>query len=141
MRSVFVISIALSGLLLAGCENDAASFQDAGEQGQSLTLIREQRRFWDSNADVALVVARQPDCQRRHALKATPPADARVELFRDGARRYLLKQDGAWFLADAGTCQLSSTPAPAAAVQPESLGAFEREDGRLRFKPLASQTR
>lgn len=137
MRTALALTVALSGLLLAGCENDSASFQDADRQGQSLTLIREQHRFWDRNAAVALVVARLPDCQRRHTLGPTPPDEARVELFREGERRYLVKQGESWFLADAGTCQLSSAAAPAAGAQPAPLGAFEREDGRLRFKAAA----
>jgi len=141
MRNALVLSVVLSGLLLAGCENDAASYQSADEQGQSLTLIREQHRFWDRNAAVALVVARLPDCQRRHPLNSTPPDKARVELFREGERRYLVKQGESWFLADAGTCQLSSATAPAAGAQPALLGAFEREDGRLRFKAAAPPPR
>jgi hypothetical protein len=141
MRTALVLTIALSGLLLAGCENDSASFQDADQQGQSLTLIREQHRFWNDNAEVALVVARLPDCQRRHALGSTPPDKARVEVFRADERRYLVKQGESWFQADAGSCQLAASAAPAASAKPVLLGAFEKDDGRLRFKAAGPPAR
>jgi hypothetical protein len=136
MRSIFMVCIAFGGVVLAGCENQAASFQDAGDPAPSLTLIREQRVLWDRNAAVAVVVARQPECQRRHAIKPTPPDNARIELYRAGEGRYLLKQAADWYLADAATCDLQPAAAPSANAQAAAIGAFDRrDDGRLRFMP------
>ena len=59
--------------LLAGCMHDAASYQIAGRD-HALTLIADQPWFWKPEADLAVVAARLPDCQRRHNLKAVPIA-------------------------------------------------------------------
>lgn len=132
--------LAVFGLLLlagalAGCENDAASFQDAAQAGQSLTLIREQRVLWDEAADVALVVARFPECQRRHALAASAPGRARVEIHRATGSAYLVSEQDNWYFADAQTCQLEAVEAPAEGQEGELLGTFDRRDDRLRFIP------
>lgn len=130
MRTTVALGLVVAAFLLAGCENDAASWQGA-EPGVSLTLIREQHRFWDKRAEVAVVVARMPDCQRRHGLGATRPADAEVEIFTGGSGQYFLRQDEEWYLATTADCGLE--PARAPAPPPPALGSFRRESGRLRF--------
>lgn len=125
----------LAALLLAGCENDAASWQAGGEEGSALTLIREQRWFWQPRAQVALVVARTPDCQRRHVLNPRPKDDARTELYQTGPRGFLLDNGGVWYAADSGQCGVQRVEAPAPAAVGKRLGAFDRKGGRLVFTP------
>lgn len=129
----FVVMLAAWGL--AGCENEAASFQDPAQTGQSLTLIREQRILWNDESDVALVVTRFPECLRRHGLAASPPGKARVEVHRATGRAYLLSAQDEWYFADAETCQLEVVEAPRAGEEGNILGAFDRKQDRLRFIP------
>lgn len=129
----------LAALNLLGCENDAASFQDPAREGQTLTLIREQRLFWDDKAEVALVVARFPDCQRRHKLGASAPEDARLEVHRAEGRAYLIDAQDTWYFADSETCELEEVEAPTAGEEGKILGAFYRKDDRLSFVPSESE--
>jgi hypothetical protein len=132
-------ALMLAAWALAGCENEAASFQDPAQTGHSLTLIREQRVLWNGESDVALVVARFPDCQRRHGLATSPPGKARVEVHRANGRAYLLSAQDEWYFADAETCQLEVVEAPRAGEEGEILGAFDRKQDRLRFIPAETE--
>jgi hypothetical protein len=125
------VGLALAALLLAGCENDAASYRLPGEGDRSLTLIREQRWPWDKRSQVALVVARQPDCQRRHALNPRPTREARSELYQ-AAGALLLENGGQWYAIDTAACEVQRIDPPAA---PALLGAFDRKGDKLRFTP------
>lgn len=127
-RAVF---LGAAALLLAGCENDAASFQIEGSSDNAITLIREQRWLWERESEVFAVVARYPQCQRRHALNRMPVGDARAELFQLGPRSYLLRNGAYWYAIDQPSCALEQVAEPQAAGTP--LGAFDREGKRLRF--------
>lgn len=120
-----------AALILSGCENDAASYRASDDSGVSLTLIREQRYFWDKTAAVALVVARVPECQRRHTLSPTAANDAEVRIFQAQAGSLLVRQDENWYLADAANCDLTAVEAPDS--PPPAVGSFQRQGGRLRF--------
>lgn len=133
MRSREMVVLGLAALLLAGCENEAASWQAGGDSADALTLIREQRWFWDATSQVAVVVARYPDCQRRHALPPAPVGQAPAEVRRAGDGRYLIGMQGKWFAAETQGCTLQPVEAPDA--QAAAVGAFDLRDGRLRFVP------
>lgn len=128
---------AVAAVMLAGCENDAASYQIGGSMDHALTLIREQRWLWDQTSEVHLVVARYPDCQRRHVLNATAAGEARAELFQTGPRAYLLKNGSAWYAIDQPNCEARPVDTPAESARGTPLGAFDRQDGRLRFVAAA----
>lgn len=135
MRNLHAMGLVLaSALVLTGCENDVASYQ-VPDAGVSLTLIREQRWFWDKTAAVAVVVARMPDCQRRHALAPTRPGAARVDVYQAGQGLYLLRQGNAWHAAQAADCSLEAVEEPAQGAQIVALGSFGRDGGKLAFSP------
>ncbi|MCK7492495.1 MAG: hypothetical protein MZW92_13605 [Comamonadaceae bacterium] len=49
-RMAPVAAVILAAGMLAGCENDAASYQIGGSSEHAITLIREQRYFWSPRA-------------------------------------------------------------------------------------------
>lgn len=124
--------IAFGAATLAGCDNDATSYLIEGHD-YALTYIREQRWFWSKNTDLSLVVARFPDCQRRHALKASPNGDGRAELFETMPGRYLLRRGKDWYALETQGCTLQEVAAPQSDAPGRALGRFEQRDGRLRF--------
>jgi hypothetical protein len=134
-RTVTVAALVFAAGVLIGCENEVASFQDAAQPGQSLTLIREQRFFWDNSTEVAIVVARFPDCQRRHGLGASARDEWRVDVHRAVGRAYLIKARDTWYFADAQTCQLEEVEAPAAGEEGKIVGAFDQKKDRFKFVP------
>ena len=139
MRTTRATGLVLAAALaLAGCENDAASYQ-AAEPGVSFTLLREQRWVWDKQAAVAVVVARLPDCQRRYPLNPTRPSDAQVDVFQAGPGLYLLRQGKDWHAAGVVDCSLEAVEEPGQGAQIAALGAFVRDGGKLAFSPPAPQ--
>jgi len=131
--------LAFAGAVLAGCENDAASHQIDGSRDNALTLIREQRYFWESTANVALVVARYPDCQRRYALNPMPLGEARADLYRIGSATYLLRNGNVWYAIDQRACALQQAIPPQPDQVGVAVGAFDRQDNKLRFLAAAPQ--
>ncbi len=129
-RSAAVI---LAAGMLAGCENEAASYQIGGSREHAITLIREQRYFWSPESDVALVVAHAPECQRRHALNRTPVEDAPAELFQTADDAFLLRNGQEWYAIATGACEVQRVDAPAGTARGTPLGAFGRAGSRLRF--------
>lgn len=134
VRSGLLVAIAA---LLAACENQSASVNVDG-RGSTFTLIR-QRAPWNSQYDLALVVARLPDCQRRHRLQPAPKGAAALNVFR-GEDRYRLRQGGRDYAVDMADCELQPDPAPQRDPG-ELLGVFESREGRLTFVPGAPAAR
>lgn len=118
--------------VLAGCVNDSASYQNEARD-VSVTLIRQQRWLWDKAVDASLVVARLPDCQRRHRMDPLP-TQARVELWQPGPGTFVLRLDRGMILTESQTCEgwqrLQAEPPGGLGRQ---LGTFQPEDGKLRF--------
>ena len=72
MRLPFVLAL---GAALAGCgSTDMASMPIQGSD-HSLTLVREKPYAWSAGWDLAVVVTRMPDCQRRHHLTLVERTD------------------------------------------------------------------
>lgn len=118
--------------LLAACVNDSASYQSE-DKAVSMTLIRQQRWLWDKKVDAAMVVARMPDCQRRHKMEPLA-REARIELWQPGPGTFILKQGNALTVTETQTCegwqQLQAEPPGGLGRQ---LGTFQPEGGKLRF--------
>lgn len=136
-RALRALLLASLALLLTGCENDAASYQIQGSMDNALTLIREQRWFWDKTSEVHLVVARYPECQRRHTLNSMPVGDPGAEVYQTGPQRYLFKNGQSWYDVDQRSCELQAVSSPADNARGARVGAFVRQDGKLRFVPAA----
>jgi len=121
--------------LLAACVNDAASFQIDGRD-HSLTVIREQRWLWDKNVELAVVAARLPECQRRHALDQAPAKEASVEVWQTGSTTFILKQAEKFYLVETLACEgfRKLDAAPPGGLG-RKLGVFAEQGGKLRFLP------
>lgn len=122
--------------LLAGCKNETASLQFAGP-GNALTLQMRQAWFWDPSVDLEVVMARQPDCQRRSRLGSVALAEVNVEVLQPGAGDYaepiLILRRGAQFYAlSTQNCELQPFKAPPQATG-TLLGAFRLEGEKLKF--------
>lgn len=126
----------IAAILLSGCINDRASYQIDGHN-YALTIIRDQRYFWDKQLEMSVVAARLPDCQRRHKLPMTAPADTRVELYQTGSATFVLKLQGVMYLVETTTCEgfqkLAETPPNGLG---DHLGDFEAKDGKYLFTPV-----
>lgn len=88
--------------LLAGCVDDRTAYQ-AGDN-QIFTIIREQPYFWKNEVNLYLVVARMPDCMRRHKI-GTAKTDTRIELWQYRPDTYIVKFDDSMFATETRTCE------------------------------------
>jgi len=116
--------------LLAGCSAEPASLLIAGAD-VSLTVERTKSYFWNSGWDLSLVTRRNPDCQRRYALK---PAgnNVKVEVFSPEVGVYILRQGKRWYVTELKTCGFQTYQEP----PPEPgdlLGTFQETDGVFKF--------
>lgn len=124
--------LGLGGLLLAGCDNDAASYQINGRE-HAVTFVLQQPYFWSKKTDLALVIARFPDCQRRHRLQPATDGNTRAELFEQAPGQLVLKRGAEWYALDTQNCALQAVPAPQGSANGRPLGAFDKAAGKLRF--------
>lgn len=91
---------------LAGCgSSDMAAMPIQGSD-YSLTLVRDKPYLWSSGWDLALVVARMPDCMRRHHLQHAGDGNFAMEVYRAGETGWVLHQGKRWYVADAASCEL-----------------------------------
>lgn len=132
-RIAFLMSLALP---LAGCMNETASLQFSGP-GNALTLQVRQAWPWDETADLEVVMARQPDCQRRSRLDSAALADLDVDVLMPDAGEFaepilILRQGERFYALSTQNCELQRFKAP-----PEKpgarLGSFRLEGKRLAF--------
>lgn len=108
-------------LLLAGCVNESASYAIDGSD-HALTVIVTKDYFWSKQANLRLVAARLPDCQRQFDLGKTPMADLNVELFSTGEESFLLRAGDEMWQVDTQTC--TRLPEPSDNVQAQPIGVF-----------------
>jgi hypothetical protein len=128
-----LLLLPLAALLLTGCINDRASYNIDGHN-YALTIIRDQRYFWDQKLEMSVVAARLPDCQRRHKLPMTAPAESKIELYQTGSATFILKLSGVMYLVETTTCEgfqkLAEVPPNGLG---DHLGDFYEVDGKYRF--------
>lgn len=128
VRIAVSLGMALCALTLTGCESDAASYMIEGRD-HALTVFRERPWPWSERYETSVVVARFPDCQRRHALQPVAIGRGDLSLYRgDAERTFLLNQGPNWYRIDTGACTLQSLSAAPAGLSP-ALGRFARIDG------------
>ncbi|HEY3432058.1 MAG TPA: hypothetical protein VGK09_05870 [Rhodocyclaceae bacterium] len=123
----------LLGLTACGA-TDGAAYKIDGRSDMAISVIREQNWMW-SNWEVSIVVARQPDCMRRHHVKpVSKDVLFKVELYRSLEGGYILRQGKRWYVTETAQCQLQKFDTPPA--EPGDLvGTFIDKDGELQFKP------
>lgn len=126
--------IPMMALLLAGCSRDSASYFVDG-RGHALTVTREQEYFWSDHMTVSLIVARLPDCQRRHVL--APIAPNGIDVFASSDDIWTLRSGSATWRVDVNTCELTNeTPADQRGDEPggERAGSFVVRSDGLHFE-------
>ena len=128
--------IALLALLpiLGGCINDSIGMRIDGPE-HAVSLVREQKLFWEKKMDLEVVVARLPDCQRRHKLQpAAVIPNFKIEVFLTAPNSFLLEQGKHLYAVETQTCQkfakLDEAPKEG---KGELVGVFREEKGKLVF--------
>jgi hypothetical protein len=117
-----------------GCINDGIAMRIDGPE-HAISLIREQKLFWEKKMDLEVVVARLPDCQRRHPLQpAAVSGNFKVDVYMTGPNTFLLEQGKNLYSVETQTCQkfekLAGEPAGG---KGELVGVFREEKGKLAF--------
>lgn len=105
--------------LLTACVDDRVSFE-VPDANEAITLIREQPLFWDDKVDLSIVVARMPDCMRRHPPIAGKASTA-VELYQYEPTTYIVKIGERMWATETRTCE-SFAPMKDKDVPPQGLG-------------------
>jgi len=122
--------------LLAGCKNETASLQFSGPDN-ALTVQLRQAWFWSQEAEVEVVMVRQPECHRRSRLDSVALAEVNVEVLRPDEGVFaepilILKQGASLYAISTQNCEMQRFKAP-----PEKtgtrLGAFRLEGEKLKF--------
>ncbi|MDR2839085.1 MAG: hypothetical protein LBV49_11065 [Azonexus sp.] len=90
--------------LLTACVNDSASYLIDGNPDHSLTVIREQPYFWNDKVNLQLVVARMPDCMRRHQL-GSGNERTQVEIWQAPSGAYIIRLGKRMYATEMQTCE------------------------------------
>lgn len=89
--------------VLVACSDQRASFQIQSSD-HALSLIREQRFFWEKTAEYTVVAARMPDCMRRHKI-GSAALNAKFEVYSPGNDAWILKQGSRMYVVETRTCE------------------------------------
>lgn len=118
--------------LLTACVNDGATYQINGGE-HSLSLIREQPKFWDKTVNLSLAVARMPDCLRRHSI-GPGTANTKVEIYRVPSGAFIVRAGKRMFATETRTCEgwarLEQEPE---GVEVKLIGTFRVKNDKLVF--------
>ncbi len=133
MRIARLVFPLLAVLSLAACVNDRTAYET--EANQAITLVREQPRFWDKTVELSLIIARMPDCMRRHAL-GNGTAKSQVELWQYRSDTFVLSVDNRLLAVETRTCEgLERLDAPPPNGLGTLLGTFREAGGDMFFEP------
>lgn len=132
MRKIALL--ALLPLLLAGCINDGIGMRIDGPE-HAVSLVREQKLFWEKRMDLEVIVARLPDCQRRHKLQsAAVSPNFKVEVYMTAPNNFLLEQGKNLYSVETQTCQkFAKLDEPPKEGKGELVGVFREDKGKLVF--------
>jgi len=120
---------------LAACEYEGAAFIVNGNKDENISLVREQRWFWSSEVDQAVVVSRMPTCMRRHDIKSGVAGSVKMEVFEAGSSLWALKQGKTWYLASTEKCEFQRWAEPPDEPPGRLVGTFSRKNDKLEFIP------
>lgn len=125
--------------LLAGCVDDRTAHET--ENNQVFTLIREQPYFWNEEVNLFLVVARMPDCMRRHKL-GRARTDTRVELWQYRPDTFVVQFDKNLFATETNTCEgLEKLDQDPPGGKGKLIGTYEPQAGKFTFTPAQALAR
>ena len=117
--------------LLCGCSAEPASYLIAGSE-IALTVERTMPNFWSDSWELSLVTRRNPECQRRYALKRTAGRSVKVEVYSPESGVYILRQGKRWYVTELANCGFDTFTEPP--PEPgELLGAFQEKAGVFKF--------
>ena len=124
-------------LLLAGCENNAASYVIDDSKNHSISLLREQNIAWVGPVEQRFVVSRFPECQRRYTVDSGTAEMEKVDLYEVRPMLYAAQQGKTWYALGTEECQVQKFKEPPPVIPPgRLLGAFEKNaEGQLVFIP------
>ncbi|MDR3352882.1 MAG: hypothetical protein LBO00_07790 [Zoogloeaceae bacterium] len=88
---------------LSGCTNDSAAYHIDGAR-HALSVERRQDYFWEKQMQLSVIVARLPECQRKHILQKTGARTA-IELWQPGPGTYIFKIGQRAYVTETRTCQ------------------------------------
>lgn len=132
MKKLFLLLPLLP--VLSGCINDGIAMRIDGPE-HAVSLLREQKLFWEKKVDLEIVAARLPDCQRRHKLQpAAVSAAFKVDVYRTGQYTFLLEQGKHLYAVETQTCQkFEKLTAEPEGGKGEMVGVFREQKGQLVF--------
>ncbi|NTV10426.1 MAG: hypothetical protein HGA47_06580 [Zoogloea sp.] len=133
MRRLFRLLLLIACLpLLSACENDGIAFLIAGKD-HSISLLREQRWFWNDEVTQSIVVTRMPVCQRRFELRPGTAGSVKIEVYEAGDLLWAFKQGKYWYLVSTERCQFQRWDDAPADPPGALVGTFQRKNGELTF--------
>lgn len=122
--------------LLAGCKNESATLQLAGPD-HALTLLVRQPWFWKQEADIEVVMSRQPDCLRRSRLDVVALGEISVDVLRPDEGEFaepilILGQGARFYAVSTKNCEMQRFKAPPSKPGTQ-LGTFRLDGEKLKF--------
>lgn len=129
----FAVPVLLAAAL-SGCENAAAPYMIDGA-AYAISLVREQRWFWSSEVEQALVLSKMPKCQRRFAIRPGTTASVKVEVYEAGDDLWAIHDRQYWYLASPEKCRVQEWTDPPATPPGREVGVFVMRDGAIVFDP------
>ena len=133
MRSRHLLLSLFAAPLLAACVNDTASYAIGGNTDHTLSLVREQPVFWNDKVNLTLIVARMPNCVRRHSL-GSGSARTLVEVWQVPSGAFILRAGNRMYAAETHTCEgFARLDADPVTGMGELRGVFRQRNGRLAF--------
>ena len=118
--------------LLVACSDQRASFP-IQTSDHALTLIREQRFFWQKRAVYSIVAAHMPECMRRHKM-GVGGLNARVEVYSPGNNAWILKMGDFMYVVETRTCDgFAKLDAEPEGGMGPLVGTFQSRNGVLEF--------
>lgn len=127
---------ALPALLcgLSGCTNDGAAYHIDGAR-HAISVERRQDYFWARQVQLSTIVARLPDCQRKHVIQKAGPRTP-IELWQPGPGTYIFKIGQRAYVTETRTCQgFSRLEADPPGGYGDRLGTFRVVEGTFSFVP------
>lgn len=123
-------------VLVAGCENNAASYQIDGNKDHAISLVREQNLVLGPVTQ-RFVVSRFPECQRRYTVDSTSTEMAKISLYQVAPMLFAAQQGKNWYAIGTEACQVQVfKPEDRPSEAPgRFLGSFEKQGGALVFLP------
>lgn len=137
MKKTLCALIAPCLLVLAGCENNAASYVVDDSQNHSISLMREQNLAWVGPVEQRFIVSRFPECQRRISVEPSSVDMLKIDLYEVRPMLYAAQQGSVWYALSTEECRVQKFDAPPPVIPPgRLLGSYEKVEGKLVFNAV-----